>query len=476
MATTTKFPIAKLIGAVVALMAGLYIAQMTPPPLLTQNAMLGLGIFVFFVIIAMVEVLPDYIGWMLMCTAWYASGIMKFNQAFGFFVNPTWWLVVGAMVQAAAIAKCGLLQRIALAIMTKFPVTYRGQCLSLMAAGTIISPLIPSGTVKCSLMAPLAVSISDLMGFKRGSKGAAGLFNSMFAAAAGLIPAMLSASFINYAIQGALPEDMKVSWGGWLLGSSVWIVLTLTGAYLFILAYYRVDSSQISVTNEELMKQRKALGPMSRDEKITAFVLIVSLILWITEGKLGNPLSATSTVLLGTAVLCTTNVLDRKAFRGSVAWDALIFMGCAISMTTAFPALGIDKWIASWSGDLVVPLLEQNIMLFIVVISLVSYVIRLFMASQTAFVVLFMVFLVPAALAANIHPWVLSFITFTASNIWIVKHQNIQYIPAIVAADTAAGETFVPHSRLLPFALYYAAANIIILILCVPFWKYLGWM
>lgn len=476
MSEATKIPIWKWAVTAMALVIAVYVTQLEPTPLLSQKAMLGLGIFVFFVIVSMVETVPDYVGWLLMCTCWYAFDCMKFQQAFGFFVSPTWWLVVGAMVQAAAVAKCGLLRRIALGIMTKFPVTYKGQCLSLMIAGTIIGPLIPSGTVKCSLMAPLTVSISDLMGFERRSNGAVGLFNSMFVAIAVMIPAMLSSTFINYAIQGALPENMKLSWGGWLLGTSVWTVLTLAVGYFVIQLLYRVDDSKISVTNSELVKQRSALGPMSRDEKITAAVLVVSLLLWVTEGKLGNPFSATTTTLLGTAMLCSTGVIDRKAFRSSVAWDALVFMGCAISLTTAFPAIGINKWIASWSGALLVPLLQQNIVLFIVVISLVIYAIRLFMTSQTAFVVLFMVFLVPAALAANIHPWVLAFITFTAANSWIVKYQNIQYIPAVVASDTAAGEVFAPHSRVLPFAIYYMISNIVFLIACIPFWKLIGWM
>ena len=169
-------------------------------------------------------------------------------------------------------------------------------------------------------------------------------------------------------------------------------------------------------------------------------------------------------------------MIDRKNFRASISWDALIFMGCAISMTTAFPAMGINKWIASWTGELLVPLLKQNIVWFIVVISLVVYAIRLFMTSQTAFVVLFMVFLVPAGLAANIHPWVLAFITFTAANTWVVKYQNIQYIPAVVAADTAAGEVFTPHAKLLPFAIYYMISNIIFLIMCIPYWRFIGLM
>ena len=473
MTASAKIPMWKFIVTAIALALSIVISQLAPPEPLTDKSMVGLGIFFFFVICSMIEILPDYIGWLMMCTAWGAFGCVPFAKAFGFFVTPTWWLVVGAMVLAAAVAKCGLLKRIALAIMTKFPVSYKWQSLSLLVAGSIINPMIPSGTVKNSLMAPFALSVSDIMHFPRRSKGAAGLFCSMFLAIGVMVPAMLSATFINYVILGML-GDYKVSFGMWALGALPWTMMTLFCGFFAIQFLYKVDTTGVVTSNAELVKEREALGPMSRDEKITLGVLLVSLVFWITERM--HEISATTVVLVGVAILCTSNVIDRKAFRGNVTWDALIFMGCAISMTTAFPAMNIDKWIGAMAGDILVPIITQNILLFIVVLSVIVYVIRLFMTSQTAFCALFMVFLVPAGIKAGIHPWILGFMTFTAANTFIVKYQNIQYLPALVAAETAAGENFVEHKQIVPFAVYYMISNIVFLALSIPFWKLLGWM
>ena len=170
----------KIAVAIVGLVAAIVISNMTPPEPLTEKSMIGLGIFVFFVLCSMVEVFPDYICWLLMCTGWAAFKCVPFAQAFGFFTSTSWGLVVGAMVLAAAVAKTGLLKRVALTMMTKFPVTYKWQTASLLITGLIITPFIPSGTVKASLMAPFALTISDSLGFGRRSKGATGLFRAIW--------------------------------------------------------------------------------------------------------------------------------------------------------------------------------------------------------------------------------------------------------------------------------------------------------
>jgi DASS family divalent anion:Na+ symporter len=475
----SRFPLWKLAVCAVALVIGLYVANMEPPAdqnFLTQKSMLGMGIFLFFVICSMVEIVPDYVCWLLMCTMWAASKCVTFPQAFGFYVSTSWWLILGAMVLAAAVARCGLLRRIALNIITRFPPSYKWQCASLIVAGTIVSPLIPSGTVKCSLMTPLSLALSDLMNFTRRSKGAAGLFNAAFLAVAVTIPALLSSTFINYTILGILDKNGKnVTFLEWAIGSLPWLVMTLVIGYFAIQFIYKVKASEVVVDIAQLRQMRTNLGPMGRDEKVTLAVLLISLAFWVTEHVHG--ISAVTVILVGTAILCSTGVLDRKTFRASVTWDSLVFMGCAISMTTAFPAMGIDKWIGKVANDFLVPILSNySFPVFIVIISLLVYVLRLFLTSQTAFVAMFLIFLLPAGNAVGIHPWVMAFVTFTAANTFIVKYQNIQYVPSLVAAETAAGEEFVTHRQNVPFAAYYMVSNIVFLALSIPLWKLIGWM
>ena len=59
---------------------------------------------------------------------------------------------------------------------------------------------------------------------------------------------------------------------------------------------------------------------MSRDEKISAVVLVLCLVLWVSESWHG--ISAAVVALIGMRILLSTNVMDRKSFRANIAWDA----------------------------------------------------------------------------------------------------------------------------------------------------------
>jgi DASS family divalent anion:Na+ symporter len=260
----------------------------------------------------------------------------------------------------------------------------------------------------------------------------------------------------------------------WLGAAAPWTILTLVFGFFAIQWLYRVDASAVTATNEKIIAERKALGPMSRDERITSVVMVLCLGFWMTERFHG--ISAATVTILATAALCISKVVSRQSFRSKVTWDAIIFLGCAVSMTTAFPAMGVDKWIGATVGPILVPMLQQNIFLFIIGLSVVIYLVRVFMVSQTAFMALFAVILIPAAVAADIHPWVLCFMSFTACNVFLLKYQNVMYMPAVFSAQTAAGEDFVEHKSIAKFAAYYMVSNIVILCACVPFWKLIGWM
>ena len=57
-------------------------------------------------------------------------------------------------------------------------------------------------------------------------------------------------------------------------------------------------------------EELKKLGPLSRDEKITAGALGLTVALWVFGGQLG--IGAVAAALLGLAVLLITNVVTWK--------------------------------------------------------------------------------------------------------------------------------------------------------------------
>lgn len=84
----------------------------------------------------------------------------------------------------------------------------------LSVCGLILSPLIPSAIAKVALTSPLALGISESMGFADQSKGSAGLGFTSLIFSGLFIPFFLTASYVNFMVLGMIPGEY-ISWLEW---------------------------------------------------------------------------------------------------------------------------------------------------------------------------------------------------------------------------------------------------------------------
>jgi len=457
----------RIIGSCLGVILGFTIALITPPDGLTPQAMHGLGILLWAVTYWVFEVAPDYVIAVAMCTLWVLFQCVLFKTAFATFADTTWWLLLGAMGMGLAVSKSGLLKRISLRVMQIFPATFNGQLLALISAGIAIAPLIPSMTAKAAIVAPISMGISDAMGYQRRSRGAGGLFGAMYLGFVLTGPMFVSASFIGYMMRGLLPQNIQnqFNWTMWFTASIVWSIVVLVLTYLAIRFFY-TPKEQDSLPSDYAAKMLAALGPMSRNEKITAVVLIAALLCWMTEQI--HSVNATVIALIGLVVLLACKVFDRQDFRTGIGWDNMIFIGAIINLGSVLPALNIDKWIAQIASPMIT-LTISNIYLFIICLCFVIYAIRFVLVSFTATTAIFTVLLVPFALQSGINPWVMGFIVYASTNVWFTFYQNSTFLTCFYAVE---GE-MVTHSQMVPLSFVYCAISIVAFLLSVPLWQYL---
>ena len=100
----------KKICAVLAIMIGLSIAFLPPPQGLTVAAMRASGILLWAVVFWILEIIPEYITGLIMCTLWAGTKAVPFDKAFANFSSSSWWILVGAFGLGVAATKCGLLK------------------------------------------------------------------------------------------------------------------------------------------------------------------------------------------------------------------------------------------------------------------------------------------------------------------------------------------------------------------------------
>jgi DASS family divalent anion:Na+ symporter len=469
-AKNSKRNMVRIIGGIGGILAGVFIAMMSPPAELTSASMLGLGIFVWAIVWMMCEVLQDYAMGILLMASWVISGAVSFNVAFSPFAGQTFWLVIGGIGLGFAATHTGIMKRLALFLMTKFPVSFKGQTLALLVSGTFITPLVPSNISKVAMMAPLSKSISDNMGYKPKSEEAGGIFAAMFVGTSIIYPMFMSSGFMCYVLKGLLPEPFKseMNWTFWLVNAAPWGITVLILSYFAIQFLYRQSSNTTRISTSIAKEELKALGPMRRNEAITGVVIVLSFLLWMTESLHG--ISATLVSLPALAFLLGVNIVDRKAFKAGMPWDAILFVGFTFTIGSVFKALNIETWVAKACGPYIEPLMGGNIFIFLAVLAAFISAIRLFLVGQTAVLTIFTIFLTPFALKVGLNPWVCGFAIFTSMNVFYVMYQSSQYITAFYAT----GGEMVTHRQVLKLCCAYMAVNLIGLFVSVPVWMMTG--
>jgi anion transporter len=456
------------VGAVLSVVLAIYIAFHQPPVGLTVPAMRASGILVWAVCFWILEVVPEYITGLVMCTLWVTVKAVPFDRAFANFSTSIWWIMVGAFGLGVAANKCGLLRRISLFILKLFPPTFFGQMLGLMGAGTIVSPLIPSANARGAIAAPISLAISDSLQYGRKSRGAGGLFGAMFLGFCVIgTPAFMSGSFTNYATIALFPKAYQnVTWTSWLVYALPWAIVTFIGTTLAI--YFLYKPAQTAPLSKSFGSDELArLGPMKRDEKITAVVLVLTLGFWMTESI--HRISSGEVAVFSICALLALNVIDRSDFRRGIDWSAIIYVGCIMNIGSVFQALKIDMWLGHALGP-AVSTFVSNPYLFVVALALAVYLSRLVIISLAATAVIYTIVLSPLVITHGMHPWIIAFVSFAASNIWFLFFMNSYYLLSFYAT----GGEMVEHRQMIKLSAAYAAVAIVGFLVSVPYWRLVG--
>ena len=222
-----------------ALAAAVLIAT-CPIPGLSYQATAVLGILIMAIVWWITGVLPEFVTAVVMAVLFVVVAGISVGATFSTFASSTWWLLLSAFTLGVGMKTSGLMRRIALAIVRKFPRTFRCQIIAQLVTGTVLGPLIPSLAVKGAMLAPLAMSIGDELGYERQGKRATGLFAAMLVGIRTVAPTIVSASVTGYALMATLPADVQVQFNmaSWFVAALPWLVVVLALNYFLIMGMY----------------------------------------------------------------------------------------------------------------------------------------------------------------------------------------------------------------------------------------------
>lgn len=453
-----------IIGALAFIVFAFFI---TPTEILSHQALVALGALLAAVIWMLTNFMPDYLGMLSMCLLWVLFGAANISMAFNAYAGSSWWLLFGALVVGVAAQETDLLRRLALIMMDKFPATFIGQSLSLVVSGVVISPMIASQTAKSAIVAPIARSLSESMGYEYRSKGAKGIFMSFYTGYTSAGMAFLSASFVSYTVIGLLEgTEYAIGWGQYFRVALPWLIVSTVLMFLFTIKAYN-PKDKTPVGKDYARGQLDKMGPWTLEQKIVMLLLIACLVLWMFETVVG--IAAWMVACLAAVILMLFGIVDRKLLRTKVAWDAMVFLGCFLGIGRVFSETGVNTWVAS---VLSAPLsnITSNIWAFIISIAVVTYIVRFVLVSWTSTVLILGSVLIPVCIGAGIHPFLALITIYVSTNTWNVIYQSTPVVTSMVATDNM----MVTHTDILPASIAYMVVNIIALMASIPIWKLMG--
>jgi DASS family divalent anion:Na+ symporter len=315
-----------------ALAIGIWLSPV--PAGLTLPAWHLFAIFIAAIASVLVGAFPLLTSTMLAVAAVVLTGTIAPAKAFGGFANASVLLVVIAFLVAQAVVKSGLGRRISLFMVSRFGRSSLGLAYSIVLTDAVIAPAFPSNTARGGVLFPVVLSVAKGSGSQpddpEGRRlGGYLMFCAMASLAVSSALWMTATSANPIGIQVAQEFGLQINFGTWFIAASV---PALTAIVLLPWIVAKLYPPGVGDTPEAPTAARQALatlGPLSRDERITAVAFALMVSGWIFADALG--LNVTSIAFAGLGLLLMTNVLtlDDIAAQGDTLatflWLAVLF-------------------------------------------------------------------------------------------------------------------------------------------------------
>jgi len=411
------------------------------------------------------DLVPDYVVALGVIVVWNVAAIGPSAPSLSGFASPAWFLLVGVFAVGGGLARSGVLQRMALRLLSTFPATFVGQVVAFLVGGLVMTPFLPLTVARCALTAPLARQVAETLGYPAQSRAAVGLGLAAFTGSGLLSRVFMSGATLNLLAWGLLPPDAQPGWWKWAIASTPTLLVLTVGALGTILLTCR-PAAERRMGEEDIERLRRAVGPLTRQGRMAGLSAA-----GVMAGLAAAPylqVDGAWFACLGAMALTTAGVLPREHFRATIDWPFLIFLGVILSMPAMVHHIEADAQLAEALPPLLAWASGSTVSALTLLFTLVTA--SRFFLSEWVAVPLLTATLVPIAPSFGFHPWVVAFVVLSAANLWTVPYQFASYLVFWRASD---GYLFA-HHQVRAFSVVYVLLSLCGILLSIPLWRLLG--
>lgn len=137
--------------------------------------------------------------------------------------------------------------------------------------------------------------------------------------------------------------NRRIGWVDWAKATIVPGMVSLIVIPLVLYVIYPPEMKSSPDAPRLAAERLEKMGPMSRDESIMLFSLLLTVGLWVFGGVLD--IDAVTAAILGLSVLLITGVVTwKECLAESVAWDTLTWFAALIAMAGYLNKYGLISW------------------------------------------------------------------------------------------------------------------------------------
>lgn len=346
------------------------------PAGLTQQSWHLFAVFVTAIVSVLIGIFPLLTSTMLAAGAVVLTDTISPAKAFAGFANTSVLLVVIAFLVAQAVVKSGLGRRISLFMVSLFGRSSLGLAYSIVITDAAIAPAFPSNTARGGVLYPIVLSVAQGSGSRpddpKGRRlGGYLMFCAMASLAVSSALWMTATSANPIAMQVAKEFGVDVGFGKWLIASSVPALVSIILLPWLLSKWFPPGVGATPEAPAAARKELAQLGPLSREEWITAIAFLLMVAGWIFADKL--QLNVTSIAFAGLGILLMSGVLTANdiASQGDTL-STFLWLAVLFALSGQLNELGfmgyVGQRLASYMGGLSWPVTYVALVLIYVAI------------------------------------------------------------------------------------------------------------
>ena len=399
----SEYPEAPFAAAIITLMAAWWIMEVIPIP---ATSLLPLLLFPIV-------------------------GIAPISDTSAFYYKPIIFLFLGGFILAMGLQSSGIHKRIALKIVGVIGSSPKRLILGFMVATWALSMWI-SNTATVMVMLPISLSI--MAGVEKEVEdprlirnfGVCLMLGIAYSADIGGMATLIGTPpnliFLEM-YQSLFPDKAPISFLEWMLICFPMSLLFLVcGWYILTHWIYRLPKLKMFSDDQEIQKQRIALGKMNRDEKLTGIIFLLTALAWMTGSDItisgdfvihgwrywlgAENVTDPVVAMIGAFFIFMIPSRKKKGKMlmsvkdiGKIPWGILLLFGGGFAIAGGFESSGLSKLVESIFTNL--PDIHPLVIVLIIAI-FVTFLTEL--ATNSAVTTLLLPILATGALTLSIDP------------------------------------------------------------------------